>query len=71
MREQRGGTIVSISSGGARSCPIGAGHYAATKAALEALSAEPPRPSSPLSAAPRRRCCSSWGPTHSHGSAIR
>jgi NAD(P)-dependent dehydrogenase (short-subunit alcohol dehydrogenase family) len=39
MREQRSGTIVNISSGGARSCPIGAGHYAATKAALEALSA--------------------------------
>jgi len=39
MRERRSGTIVNISSGGARSCPIGAGHYAATKAALEALSA--------------------------------
>ncbi len=39
MREQRNGTIVNISSIGARSCPIGAGLYAATKAALEALSA--------------------------------
>jgi NAD(P)-dependent dehydrogenase (short-subunit alcohol dehydrogenase family) len=39
MREQRSGTIVNISSGGVRSSPIGAGHYAATKAALEALSA--------------------------------
>jgi NAD(P)-dependent dehydrogenase (short-subunit alcohol dehydrogenase family) len=39
MREQRSGTIVNISSAGARSCPIGTGHYAATKAALEALTA--------------------------------
>jgi NAD(P)-dependent dehydrogenase (short-subunit alcohol dehydrogenase family) len=39
MRERRNGTIVNISSGGARSCPVGAGHYAATKAALEALPA--------------------------------
>jgi NAD(P)-dependent dehydrogenase (short-subunit alcohol dehydrogenase family) len=39
MRKRRSGTIVNISSGGARSCPIGAGHYAATKAALEALTA--------------------------------
>jgi NAD(P)-dependent dehydrogenase (short-subunit alcohol dehydrogenase family) len=37
MRERRTGTIVAISSGGVRSCPIGAGHYVATKAALEAL----------------------------------
>jgi NAD(P)-dependent dehydrogenase (short-subunit alcohol dehydrogenase family) len=37
MRERRTGTIVTISSGGVRSCPIGAGHYVATKAALEAL----------------------------------
>jgi NAD(P)-dependent dehydrogenase (short-subunit alcohol dehydrogenase family) len=39
MREQRSGTIVNISSIGARSCPVGAGLYAATKAAFEALSA--------------------------------
>jgi NAD(P)-dependent dehydrogenase (short-subunit alcohol dehydrogenase family) len=39
MREQRGGTIVNISSIGARSSPVGAGHYAASKAALEALTA--------------------------------
>jgi NAD(P)-dependent dehydrogenase (short-subunit alcohol dehydrogenase family) len=37
MRQRRSGTIVTISSGGVRSCPIGAGHYVATKAALEAL----------------------------------
>ena len=39
MREQRSGTIVNISSIGARSSPVGAGHYAATKAALWALTA--------------------------------
>jgi NAD(P)-dependent dehydrogenase (short-subunit alcohol dehydrogenase family) len=39
MREQRGGAIVNISSIGARSCPIGSGYYAASKAALEALTA--------------------------------
>jgi NAD(P)-dependent dehydrogenase (short-subunit alcohol dehydrogenase family) len=39
MRERRSGTIVNISSGGARSYPVGAGHYVATKAALEALTA--------------------------------
>jgi NAD(P)-dependent dehydrogenase (short-subunit alcohol dehydrogenase family) len=39
MRERRSGTIVNISSGGARSFPIGAGHYVATKAALEAVTA--------------------------------
>jgi NAD(P)-dependent dehydrogenase (short-subunit alcohol dehydrogenase family) len=39
MRQRRSGTIVNISSGGARSCPVGAGHYVATKAALEALTA--------------------------------
>jgi NAD(P)-dependent dehydrogenase (short-subunit alcohol dehydrogenase family) len=37
MRERRSGTIVNISSAGVRSCPIGTGHYVATKAALEAL----------------------------------
>lgn len=39
MREQRSGTIVNISSIGARSFPVGTGHYAASKAALEALTA--------------------------------
>jgi NAD(P)-dependent dehydrogenase (short-subunit alcohol dehydrogenase family) len=39
MRERRRGTIVNISSIGARSSPVGAGHYAATKSALEALTA--------------------------------
>jgi NAD(P)-dependent dehydrogenase (short-subunit alcohol dehydrogenase family) len=39
MREQRSGTIVNISSIGARSSPIGSGYYAASKAALEALTA--------------------------------
>ena len=39
MRERRSGTIVNISSAGARSSPVGAGHYAASKAALEALTA--------------------------------
>jgi NAD(P)-dependent dehydrogenase (short-subunit alcohol dehydrogenase family) len=39
MRERRSGTIVNISSAGARSAPVGTGHYAASKAALEALTA--------------------------------
>jgi len=39
MRERRSGTIVNISSAGVRSCPIGTGHYTASKAALEALTA--------------------------------
>lgn len=37
MREQRSGTIVNISSIGARGSPIGSGYYAASKAALEAM----------------------------------
>ena len=37
MRERRSGTIVNISSIGARSSPIGSGYYAASKAALEAM----------------------------------
>lgn len=39
MRARRSGTIVNISSAGVRSFPIGAGHYVATKAALEAVTA--------------------------------
>jgi len=39
MRAQRGGTIVNISSIGARTGPIGSGYYAGSKAALEALTA--------------------------------
>jgi NAD(P)-dependent dehydrogenase (short-subunit alcohol dehydrogenase family) len=39
MRQQRSGTIVNISSIGARSSPIGSGYYAASKAALEAMTA--------------------------------
>src|SRR4051812_33260317 len=38
MRARRRGAIVNISSIGARICPPGSGYYAATKAALEALS---------------------------------
>jgi NAD(P)-dependent dehydrogenase (short-subunit alcohol dehydrogenase family) len=37
MRTRRSGTIVNISSIGARICPPGSGYYAATKAALEAM----------------------------------
>lgn len=39
MRERRSGTIVNITSIGARTSPIGTGHYAATKAALGILTA--------------------------------
>jgi NAD(P)-dependent dehydrogenase (short-subunit alcohol dehydrogenase family) len=38
MRARRSGTIVNISSIGARACPPGSGYYSATKAALEAMS---------------------------------
>ena len=37
MRARRTGTIVNISSIGARACPAGSGYYAATKAAMEAM----------------------------------
>jgi NAD(P)-dependent dehydrogenase (short-subunit alcohol dehydrogenase family) len=37
MRAQRSGTIVNISSIGARACPPGSGYYSATKAAMEAM----------------------------------
>jgi len=39
MRARRGGTIVNVTSAGVRSHPIGTGHYVATKAALDALTA--------------------------------
>ena len=39
MRERRSGTVVNISSIGAQVCPPGSGYYAASKAALEALTA--------------------------------
>ncbi len=38
MREQRTGTILNISSVGARSTPPGSGYYGAAKSALEGLS---------------------------------
>jgi NAD(P)-dependent dehydrogenase (short-subunit alcohol dehydrogenase family) len=37
MRARRAGTIVNVSSIGARACPAGSGYYSATKAALEAV----------------------------------
>jgi NAD(P)-dependent dehydrogenase (short-subunit alcohol dehydrogenase family) len=37
MRARHTGTIVNISSIGARACPAGSGYYAATKAALESM----------------------------------
>lgn len=37
MRRRRSGTIVNISSIGARLCPPGSGYYAAVKAAVEAM----------------------------------
>lgn len=37
MRSRRSGTIVNISSIGARTCPEGSGYYSAVKAAVEAL----------------------------------
>jgi len=37
MRARRAGTIVNLSSIGARACPPGSGYYSATKAAMEAM----------------------------------
>ena len=37
MRARRAGTVVNVSSIGARACPAGSGYYSATKAALEAV----------------------------------
>ncbi len=37
MRARRSGTIVNVSSIGARACPPGSGYYSASKAALEAV----------------------------------
>lgn len=48
MRAQRSGSIVSISSIGARISPAGSGYYAATKAALEAMSVSLRREVGPL-----------------------
>ena len=48
MRERRGGTIVNISSIGARVSPAGSGYYAATKAALEAMTLSLRREIEPL-----------------------
>lgn len=48
MRARRSGTIVNISSIGARISPEGSGYYAATKAALEALTASLRKEVAPL-----------------------
>jgi NAD(P)-dependent dehydrogenase (short-subunit alcohol dehydrogenase family) len=48
MRAQRSGTIVNISSIGARMTPAGSGYYAATKAALEGLTGSLRRELEPL-----------------------
>lgn len=37
MRARRSGTIVNVSSIGARACPPGSGYYSASKAAMEAM----------------------------------
>src|SRR5215217_2521746 len=43
MRARRSGSIVNISSIGARITPAGSGYYSATKAALEGISGAPRR----------------------------
>ena len=47
-RARRNGAIVNISSIGARICPPGSGYYAASKAALEAMSGSLRRELQPL-----------------------
>lgn len=48
MRAQRRGAVVTISSIGAQICPAGSGYYAASKAALEAVSASLAKEVGPL-----------------------
>ncbi|MBA8792536.1 NAD(P)-dependent dehydrogenase (short-subunit alcohol dehydrogenase family) [Friedmanniella endophytica] len=48
MRARRSGTIVNLSSIGARICPEGSGYYAAVKAAVEALTASLRKEVAPL-----------------------
>lgn len=48
MRARRSGAVVNISSIGAQICPPGSGYYAASKAALEALSASLAKEVGPL-----------------------
>jgi len=48
MRARRAGTIVNISSIGALRCPPGSGYYAASKAALEAVSGSLRKEAEPL-----------------------
>jgi NAD(P)-dependent dehydrogenase (short-subunit alcohol dehydrogenase family) len=48
MRAQRSGTIVNISSIGARVCPPGSGYYAAVKSALEGMTSSLRKEVAPL-----------------------
>jgi NAD(P)-dependent dehydrogenase (short-subunit alcohol dehydrogenase family) len=48
MRARRSGTIVNLSSIGARICPEGSGYYAAVKAAIEALTLSLRKEAAPL-----------------------
>lgn len=48
MRAQRAGTIVNVSSIGARTTNVGSGYYVAAKAALEALTGSLRREAAPL-----------------------